>query len=195
MFGGTARSAVMSGGDARSAPCARAERGRISMQIRAPPEAAKHSGAMLVAGLLVAATAAGACPNSFVDTPDPDINICRHYKLPDPMTTEVLCSAATEAFQCCSVSDSESTLPNSTVFYDSACEAEFSIKPPPAVSLVCGQNMTQIVGTDGTTYWSMRCNSPAEPANNNEGLSPGAIAGIAVGAVALVAIAAVVVVF
>ena len=111
------------------------------------------------------------------------------------MTTEVLCSAATEAFQCCSVSDTESTdLTQLYVYYKSGCEAEFQNKTDSRV--VCGENMTKIVDTeDGITYWSMRCNAPAEPANNNEGLSPGAIAGIAVGAVALVAIAAVVVLF
>ena len=134
------------------------------MQIRAPPEAAKHSEAMLVAGLLVAATAA----------------------LPSPMTTEFLCSAATNDARCCFTSDA---LSNPRSFcYATAEENPYYDSSDNLIQ--CNETIHDV--EQGVTFWSVRC---PWPPGRDSGLSPGAIAGIAVGAVALVAIAAVVVLF
>ncbi len=142
---------------------------------------------MLVAGLLVALRV-GACPQGTtpIHSPDPNRNLCAHYDLPDPMTTEVLCSAATEDLRCCLVSTDEN-MAGSTVFYTSSCHAAFANKPGDPTQ--CGEEMTEFVD-DGHTHWTMHCpwppGEPAPPATD-EGLNEAETGVIVVASVIAVA--------
>lgn len=106
---------------------------------------------LAVAGLLVALRV-GACPSSLFlsDTS----STCVLTELPSPMTEDAVCSARTDAFECCHIDSSNPY---------SVCSVEAANEVTP-----CGDSLATNEADD--TYWSMRCPPPppAEPTTSGE---------------------------
>ena len=111
---------------------------------------------LAVAGLLVALRV-GACPGDLFlsDTS----STCVLTELPSPMTEDAVCSARTDAFECCYV-----RTPGGTPPYVSNCYATaYSHAATP-----CGPSLaTTEVGE--YTYYSMRCPPPPPAAPTTSG--------------------------